>query len=163
MRILLELEQIAMLECELKKARSRETGGLLFGEHIAGDLFRIVSLSTQEPGSTSHFVRDPKHHANALDQFFEATGKHYERFNYLGEWHSHPNFHPTPSTTDHQTMREILTDPEVGANFLVLLIVRRSWTGLQMSATVYTPNSDPEPARILVEIRPAVPPRRRMI
>lgn len=60
-------------------------------------------------------------------------------------------------------MREILTDPEVGVNFLVLLIVRRSWTGLQMSATVYTPNSDPKPGRILVEIRPEVPPRRRLI
>lgn len=163
MRILLELEQIAMLERELKKARSLETGGLLFGEHIAGDLFRIVSLSTQEPGTTSRFVRDPKHHAKALDQFFAATGELYERFNYLGEWHSHPSFHPTPSTTDHQTMREILTDPEVGVNFLVLLIVRRSWTGLQMSATVYTPNSDPKPGRILVEIRPEVPPRRRLI
>ena len=83
MRILLELDQTAALERELKAARSRETGGLLFGEHVAGDLFRIVAFSTQEPGSSSHFVRDPKHHAAALDQFFKTTGEDYERYNYL--------------------------------------------------------------------------------
>jgi len=163
MQILLELDQIAAMERELKKARSRETGGLLFGEHVAGDLFRIVAFSTQEPGSTSHFVREPKHHAEALDQFFKTTLEDYERFNYLGEWHSHPSFHPTPSTTDHRTMQDIISDSEVGANFLVLLIVKRTWTGLQMSATVYAPGSDPQPARILTEIRPAMPPRRRFL
>lgn len=163
MRLLLELEQLASLERELKNARSRETGGLLFGEHVAGDLFRVVSISTQQPGTSSRFVRDPQHHAEALNAFFEKTGNDYEHFNYLGEWHSHPSFHPTPSSTDHQTMIEILNDPEVGVNFLVLLIVRRSWTALQMSATVYSPNCDPKPARILVEVIPATPPRRRIL
>ena len=65
-------------------------------------------------------------------------GHNYERFNYLGEWHSHPNAPAVPSPRDSLTIREILDHPETDANFLVLLIVRLTRTEvLEMSAHAF--------------------------
>jgi hypothetical protein len=51
-----------------------------------------VDISFQKRGGTfAHFVRDPTHHKAFLTDFFASTGKDYKRFNYLGEWHSHPS------------------------------------------------------------------------
>ena len=62
----------------------------------------------------------------------------YERFNYLGEWHSHPNALVYPSARDSLTMWEILDHPDTIANFLVLLIVGLTHTeSLEMSAHAF--------------------------
>lgn len=126
---------------ELRKARRREIGGLLFGEHIGGEEFRVVDISVQRGGgSPVHFIRDPAQHKPQLDEFFERTGRDYTRFNYLGEWHSHPSFAPLPSSEDKATMRDILTNPDVGVNFLVLIIARLHHQSLQLSATGFMPD-----------------------
>ena len=64
----------------------------------------------------------------------------YQKFNYLGEWHSHPLFSVQPSNKDHHTMRELISDPKVGANFVVLLIFRLKDNNLEGSAHTYLPN-----------------------
>jgi Prokaryotic homologs of the JAB domain len=55
----------------------------------------------------------------------------FKRFNYLGEWHSHPSFLPEPSATDHKSMREMIEDPKLGANFVVLMVVKLNGAGQQ--------------------------------
>jgi proteasome lid subunit RPN8/RPN11 len=40
----------------------------------------------------------------------------------LANGHSHPNFEPVPSSRDDNSMREIIQDSKLGANFVVLLI-----------------------------------------
>jgi hypothetical protein len=64
-------------------------------------------------GSHTRFRRDPKTHQKTLDEFFERTGRDYQRFNYLGEWHSHPSFSVQPSVEDIETMTDdvLLTRP----------------------------------------------------
>jgi integrative and conjugative element protein (TIGR02256 family) len=92
------------------------------GEHIGDELFRVVEISVQRSGGTAAcFIRHPNEHKAQLERFFAQTGNDYARFNYLGEWHSHPSFEPAPSETDVCTMQSIVEDPEVGVNFLVLL------------------------------------------
>lgn len=137
MRVLLPSELARQLRSELQAAGRREVGGVLMGERLAADAFRIVELSVQRRGgSVASFVREPAEHADALVAFFERTGRRYERFNYLGEWHSHPSFLPTPSATDLGAMRGIVEDPAVGAHFAVLLVVRLdAGGGLAASAT----------------------------
>jgi hypothetical protein len=61
-----------------------------------------------------------------MRRFHDLTGHQYERFNYLGEWHSHPSFPALPSRKDVLTMHSLLEAPDQVANFLVLLIVKRS-------------------------------------
>ena len=153
MQILLPLEIKKRLTAELKRAGRREIGGLLLGEHIGGDTFKIVEITVQtELGTASHFERDPAAHQKQLDDFFARTRNNCSRFNYFGEWHSHPSFVPVPSSTDIQSMDSILNDSTVGVNFLVLLIVQLvQRDSLAMSATVCKRDTHPISSTIFIE------------
>jgi proteasome lid subunit RPN8/RPN11 len=97
------------------------------GEHVRDETFRVVEISVQRSGgSQGCFIRNPTDHQAQLREFFARTSEDYRRFNYLGEWHSHPSFAAAPSITDIQTMQSIVSDPAVGVNFLALLIVKLS-------------------------------------
>lgn len=109
----------------LERAGNQEIGGVLMGEHIAESEFCIVDLTIQEQfGSVAFFVRLVADIVKPLKGFFKRTGYNYRKFNYLGEWHSHPSFPPVPSQKDIQSMQEIVTDSDTGANFVILLIVQ---------------------------------------
>lgn len=153
MKLILTQPVLRQLQTELSAARRREIGGLLLGEHVEGETFRLSEVTVQRTGgSAAHFVRDPDLNKKQLDEFFERTGRDYEKFNYLGEWHSHPSFEPRPSTTDIQTMQSIVEDPGVGVNFLVLLIVtlqRRNQ--IEVSAMMFQAGVSPRDVRISVE------------
>jgi integrative and conjugative element protein (TIGR02256 family) len=139
MKLLLPIRLIDRLKRELRRGKSSEIGGVLVGEHVAGDTFRIIDLSVQLSGGTAaHFVRDPALAKSFLDDFFKRTGNAYKRFNYIGEWHTHPSFTPLPSSEDCTTMIDLIHDPAVGVNFAVLVIVRlRRWSGIELSATLF--------------------------
>lgn len=144
MKILLSPQIVQRLRRELRRAGRGEIGGLLMGEDLGGELFRVVDISVQRSGGThSCFIRNPKDHQKYLDDFFARTGQDYSRFNYLGEWHSHPSFAAVPSEPDIETMQSIVVDPDVGVNFLVLLIVKRSGKETEATATGFTPQAMP--------------------
>ncbi|AFY57391.1 hypothetical protein Riv7116_4985 [Rivularia sp. PCC 7116] len=141
MQVLLPNKIAQKLMLALKKAGSREIGGILMGEHIADDVYRVKDLTIQNHGGTSaSFVRTIQGIINPLKHFFRKTGYDFTRFNYLGEWHSHPDFATEPSYTDNKTMWEVVEDQQVGANFVILLIVRLNTIGeLEGTTTVYLP------------------------
>lgn len=153
MQLLLPAPILKRLRHELRKAGRREIGGLLMGEHVQAEVFRIVDFTAQHSGGTAAcFIRHPHEHQAELDAFFERTGADYKRFNYLGEWHSHPSFPPIPSGTDIDTMQSIVTDASVGVNFLILLIVKLDGRrNMQMSASAFRPQSLPVEARVALE------------
>lgn len=153
MKLLIPQKLLRHLRRELKGARRLEIGGLLLGEHIEGEMFRLVEATVQKTGgSPVHFVRDPALHQVQLDEFFARTGNDYERYNYIGEWHSHPSFEPLPSTEDMKTVQSIVQDPRVGVNFLVLVIVRLSrWRTIRLSACMVQPGVAPRPVDLEVE------------
>jgi hypothetical protein len=154
MRLLLPVVLVERLKRELRSAGTREIGGVLVGEHVRDDVFKIVDLSVQRcGGSEAHFTRDLANSRAFLAEFFARTGNDYERFNYLGEWHSHPLFSVHPSEPDFATMFEIVEDSAVGAHFAVLVIVRlrRLWSTLEISATVFSSNTAPIGALIELE------------
>lgn len=152
-QLLLSLEVQEQLVRELRKAGQRETGGLLFGEHVGDDLFKVVGVTVQaKSGTHSRFVRDPTQHASQLDSFFREHGEQCSRFNYLGEWHSHPSFDLHPSGPDLISMSELVEDPSVGVNFAVLLIVRlERRENLFVSATLCQTGEQFTPGRVYVE------------
>lgn len=125
----------------LSKAGSREIGGILMGEHITENRFQVSDITVQyHGGSFAAFLRVVQEVAGPLRRFFRVTNHDYTRYNYLGEWHSHPSFSLTPSSTDRSTMHDIVKDPRVGANFVVLLIIRLADSNLiKGSVTVYQP------------------------
>lgn len=126
---------------ELKKAGSREIGGVLMGEYLAENTFRIYDITAQlQGGSWMSFVRQlPKSVKRVFNQFFQKTNYEYTRYNYLGEWHSHPSFELSPSSRDIETMLEIVNDKTVGANFAILLIVKFE-KGLKGDVTLFVPD-----------------------
>jgi integrative and conjugative element protein (TIGR02256 family) len=144
MKILLADQVVKRLQTELMRAGAKEIGGLLMGEDVGDGAFRVVGISVQRSGGThTCFVRNPNEHQAYLEEFFARTGQDYTRFNYLGEWHSHPSFEPLPSATDIKTMQSIVGDPEVGVNFLALLVVRQVKRRIEATATVFMRTGTP--------------------
>lgn len=156
MRLVVPSAVFQKLASDLLRAKAREIGGLLFGEHVEGDLFRVLDASVQTTGGTNvHFKRDPKAHKAALEAFFEITGHNYAKYNYLGEWHSHPSFSTAPSADDMDTMHQIVADPTVGANFAILIIVKlESSRSLELSATAYFAGGVCEAVDVTIEQGP---------
>jgi [CysO sulfur-carrier protein]-S-L-cysteine hydrolase len=115
------------------------------GEHVRDGVFRVVDVSVQRSGgSHTQFIRDPANHDAQLRAFFARTGQDFTRFNYLGEWHSHPTFEPLPSAVDIATMQSLVEDPKVGANFLILFIATlTAGTRIDASAIAFAPNTPP--------------------
>lgn len=126
----------AKLRRELRRAGDREIGGVLAGEDLGGGRFLVADLSVQRSGGgVAHFVRDPGSHRRFMRRFLARTGNDYTRFNYLGEWHSHPRFPTLPSGTDLRQMQGLIEERGQPANFLVLLVVKLA--GGEIEATAH--------------------------
>lgn len=135
----------------VRKAGRREIGGVLMGEQVEPGRFRLIDFSVDsETGSAAHFVRSVEHHQTALTAFFESTGADYARFNYLGEWHSHPSYLPIPSGEDARSMVDLVSS-ERDIPFAVLLIVRAGWYRLACSATLFQRTGAPSSVSIEIE------------
>ena len=134
----------------LAKARRREIGGILMAEQVEAGHFRLADFTIDEvTGSAAHFVRSVEHHHRGLERFYEITASDFARFNYLGEWHSHPNHLPIPSSTDVVSMQD-LVEGERDIPFAMLLIVRTAWwRRLLLSATLFQRGAPPEPIEII--------------
>lgn len=139
MNLLIPHKVAERMRTELRRAGCIEIGGVLMGEHVSEETFRVANLTVQQHGGTRFgFLRCPEAHTAQLAAFFERKGKCYTKFNYLGEWHSHPNATAHPSKRDIEEMTQIVEDLEVGASFAVLLIVRLSrFLRLEGAATVF--------------------------
>lgn len=130
---------IARFKKNLRHAGKREIGGVLMGEQLAPGHFKIIDFSLDEiTGTLAHFVRSPEKHNEVLEKFFTKTNHDFSRFNYLGEWHSHPSFPVFPSSTDIASMQD-LVNGERDISFAVLLIIKlKFWYSLETSATLFT-------------------------
>ncbi|MCP1843663.1 proteasome lid subunit RPN8/RPN11 [Bradyrhizobium sp. USDA 4524] len=153
MKLILPADVVSCLRKELRSAGTREIGGVLVGEHMHNATFRVADLSVQRSGgSVAHFVRDVEQSSAFLKEFFARTGNDYQRFNYLGEWHSHPQFSALPSGQDLATMLDIVESPDVGAHFAVLLIVSLRRRGLlELSALAFRPGISPVNVDVVME------------
>ena len=79
------------------------------GEQLAPGDFRLLDVTVaKRTGGPAHFERSAQEHGKELEGFFGDTGRDFGRFNYLGEWHSHPSDLPLPSGKDILSMRELL-------------------------------------------------------
>lgn len=140
MRVRLANDQVQKLEAALARAGRREIGGQLFGEQLATSDFWVTELTVQARlGTFTRFMVDLLQAARDAIRFFDRTEHRYMRFNYIGEWHSHPSFDVRPSGTDAETMRRLVRDPEFRGIFAVLMIVRLYGGTLTMGAWLFDP------------------------
>lgn len=134
-----------------RSADPRETGGMLFGEHMAEGEFRVVEATVAGKGTIASFIRGIVDGLTRLESFFQRTRRDYRRFNYLGEWHSHPSFALRPSVTDDSTMFDLVTDPSTQARFAVSIIVKLEGVHLRGEAFAYFPTGLRETCRLIIE------------
>ena len=138
MRMRLARDQLPRLTAALARADLRETGGQLFGEQLAPSNFLVTELTVQaRPGTFARFIVDLVQAAREAVRFFDRTEHRYARFNYIGEWHSHPSFDLHPSQTDAETMRQLVRDPDFRGKFAVLMIVRLDGAKVTLGAWVF--------------------------
>ena len=137
-------QRVRLRTC-LRGAGRREIGGILMGEQVAPDQFRIVDFSVDDKtGTAAHFVRSPEHHVEALESFFQKTGSDFKRFNYLGEWHSHPSFPVRPSQEDIMSMQS-LVHGERDIDFSALMIVTLQYFfRVEAAAYMFVRHAEPE-------------------
>ncbi len=143
-----------MITGALRRAGQRETGGMLFAEHCGEDEFRVLECTVAGVGTIARFLRGIADSLRRLDDFFARTKRNYRRFNYLGEWHSHPSFALCPSPTDDETMFAIVTDAGTNALFAVSIIVKLDDAGeLLARAWAYFPDRTRNDCEICVDSR----------
>lgn len=137
-KVILPKQIETQIKQELEQAGSREIGGVLMGEHVSENTFRISDITIQRQGGTViKFIRNIKEAILKLNGFFTRTNHQYKQYNYLGEWHSHPLFNLSPSIHDQQSMWDIVNDITVGANFAVLLLVKLNDGKMEGNITLF--------------------------
>ena len=112
---------------------SSESAGVLIGERRD---VHIVIKTVSEPSPwdiRSRFMVDrvSKHHQKVVDDAFKKNNGEWQ---YLGEWHTHPEDVPTPSMTDYSSWHKNLksSDP------LILIIAGRRdfWVGKKIQDNI---------------------------
>lgn len=153
MQLTIPADLAGHLRAELKGAGRREMGGILMGQKVGPDNFRLIEMTFQRSGGRYvSFARSSAMHDQALKNFFDRTGHRYTEFNYIGEWHSHPDFALDPSDTDHATMMSLVRR-DIDVHFALLLLVRLGGNKrLEFESYVYS--GDHRPGRIEVLVEP---------
>ena len=100
-----------------------ESGGILLG-YRRGNHLHIVAATTPQPDDQRmrfrFFRRDPYHQTVAISQW-DVSGN---TMDYIGEWHTHPEPEPTPSSLDMSEWKKICCGRKKSMVFLIA-----GWTG----------------------------------
>lgn len=106
--------------------RQPEQGGVFIGEIRSQ---HIVITHVTEPGphdlaSRFGFVRKKRHHQAIVDKLWQTSGGY---LTYLGEWHTHPEPHPSPSATDIASWKKNL--PHNQCSIVAIIGQESDWWG----------------------------------
>lgn len=119
-----------------------EAGGVLLGRFISrGSKDIIVDKVTvpmiADKRTRTTFSRNAKIHQRLIDN---AWNKTRGTCNYLGEWHTHPENYPKPSSQDYRNWEEILTNGIFPSLYIYFVIVGvkeiRIWEGNQKTKEI---------------------------
>ena len=119
-----------MREFRQIKLGSSEAGGVLIGERRGRALIvkEVTTPSAKDSSSRFRFVRKFYNHQFAIIKANRSSGG---RSNYLGEWHTHPQDRPYPSSTDFKNWESSLSGKE---SYLVSVVGREGeWWALYES------------------------------
>lgn len=118
--VLFELEVVeCLIPFRQHHSHAAEAGGILIG-YRRGEHLHVVDATTPGAGdrrSRYEFQRkDPMHQCRALALWKRSR----QTLDYLGEWHTHPQAHPTPSCIDTSEWAKITRDRRMPMIFAIL-------------------------------------------
>lgn len=103
-----------------------ESGGVLLGRYMLDCNDVVVDeITTPQSGDTStrlSFNKQKKEHQWIIDM---AWSKSQGTCNYIGEWHTHPEDYPSPSSIDRKTWLSQFVETIFEGDFLFFIIVGR--------------------------------------
>jgi integrative and conjugative element protein (TIGR02256 family) len=131
---------VKMVSLRQDTLRKKEAGGLLLGRQILeSDDLVIDDVSTPVRGDTRarmRFVRSKRHQRFVDEAWAKSNGTRV----YLGEWHTHPEGVPSPSSEDLRSWRKHLSDKQIHGEALFFVIVGvdavRVWEGFRFQRSV---------------------------
>lgn len=116
------LEQ--MLSYKQVERGSLEAGGVLLGYYLLESEDIIANrISIPMPGdlrSKTRFFRNKNSHQKIINDIWNETDG---RCNYLGEWHTHPENDPNPSSIDIKSWKNKLKTTHFQENYLFFIII----------------------------------------
>ncbi len=103
------------------KQKQYEAGGILLGQVKENNIYitRVSFPSNQDKSSRFSFSRNKDYAQAIIDFEFHNSNK---RTIYLGEWHTHPEELPTPSTTDRKMIKDQFSKNKLNEPFLLQYI-----------------------------------------
>jgi integrative and conjugative element protein (TIGR02256 family) len=113
-----------------------EAGGILLGYRRWPHL-HIVEFTAPAAGdqrSRYEFFRCDPFHANRAHERWKATSG---RLDLLGEWHTHPEQAPSPSSLDLSEWRRILRRADTARVFVIVGLVR-DWIAVGLGSRIQT-------------------------
>ncbi|MDH2636480.1 Mov34/MPN/PAD-1 family protein [Acinetobacter nosocomialis] len=130
--ILSEVVEILLSYRQLENSNP-ESAGVIIGERRGIHLVvRMVSVPNfSDIRSRFSVNRIGKHHQEKVDTAFRESNGTWQ---YLGEWHTHPENIPSPSMVDYNSWKKYLSSP----NPLILIIVGRTkwWVGKKINQEI---------------------------
>jgi integrative and conjugative element protein (TIGR02256 family) len=112
--------------------RAKEIGGQLFARFTPESVDVTVATITKGKSRRTRFGFFPDRDAERADVLsLFKRGLHY-----LGDWHTHPQDFPTPSSTDERKLRDIFINSNHELPFMLLVVVGTTTTpkGLYIGA-----------------------------
>lgn len=111
-----------------------EAGGVILGRFIKGSDHVIVDKITVpmvgDIRKRYSFTRSEKGHQRLIESNWKKSNG---TCNYLGEWHTHPEWYPEPSEQDYKNWKTILSSRTFDSDELYFVIVgivkTRVWEG----------------------------------
>src|SRR5687768_10232346 len=110
---------LRLFDSEIKKFGVIETGGVLLGWYDEENI--IVTKATNAGPNATHENFYFRADANYIDMIIDMEFANSDgRVIYLGEWHTHPQTNPQPSSVDLNSLDEI-TQSSNSPNLLLIL------------------------------------------
>lgn len=132
--LLIEKQVISVVESfKQSSIHDTEAAGVLIGEYRGKHHIRVVDAtkpSDLDKRTRFSFDRKSPHHESAVLSAWRSSGKTQT---WIGEWHTHPEDHPTPSLIDIKEWKRSLPDRP-----MILIIQGRKsrWLGISINSKV---------------------------
>jgi integrative and conjugative element protein (TIGR02256 family) len=112
--------------------RAKEIGGQLFARFSPESVEVTVATVTKGKSRRSRFGFFPDRNAERAD----VLSLFKQGLHYIGDWHTHPQDVPTPSSTDERELHDIFVKSQHELPFMLLVIVgtKPPPTGLYVGA-----------------------------
>lgn len=101
-----------------------ESGGILLGR-VRDNYSEFIITDISEPcikdkSGRCYFIRNKENAQMIINKNWKQSSG---QINYLGEWHTHPEYNPTPSFIDKRLLSQCLKKNEYPFNGLFMIIV----------------------------------------